>query len=83
MFAGLPELTAYYLLNEGLEPETLFRHCKPPNREGLITQPPKSGKGGGPGFVKGSEDSREGVIVQPAMVRRRWGPRDSCGVWGL
>ena len=63
MFAGLPELTAYYLLNEGLEPETLFRHCKPPNREGLITQPPKSGKGGGSGFVKGSEDSSSGLTV--------------------
>jgi hypothetical protein len=64
--AGLPELTAYFLLNEGLEPQTLFRHCKPPNREGLITQPPKSGKGGAPKFTKGSEDPREGLIVQPA-----------------
>ena len=37
--AGLPELTAYFLLNEGLEPETLYSHCRPRSREGLITQP--------------------------------------------
>jgi hypothetical protein len=41
--AGLPELTAYFLLNEALEPETLFDHCTPPNREGLITQPAGTG----------------------------------------
>lgn len=45
--AGLPELTAYFLLNEDLQPQTLYSHCNPRNREGLITQsgPAANGEG--------------------------------------
>lgn len=35
MLWGLPELTRYFLVSEGIEPTTLFDHCKPKSLEGL------------------------------------------------
>jgi hypothetical protein len=34
---GLPELTGFFLEDEGLQPQTLYSYCKPRDREGLIT----------------------------------------------
>lgn len=34
---ALPELTAYFLTSEGLQPATLFQHCRPPSLQGLFT----------------------------------------------
>jgi hypothetical protein len=47
---GLPELTAYFLQNESLKPQTLFQYCHPQSAEGLMTEPPQPGvpKGGRP-----------------------------------
>ena len=57
--AGLPELTAYFLLNEDLQPQTLYQHCNPRSRDGLITQ-------------SGPADDGEGFVVRNLELSVLW-----------